>query len=240
MTVEAEIVSTGTAADPADSLPPRQDLIVGHEHDLREIATAIRGRLNGIRENMISIGRDLHRAKALVTHGQWMPWLRAEFDMTARTAENYMNLTERLGDRFETVSNLRLGTIYRIVSRSTPDDVLDAVIARATSEAGLTDADAIAMVAASSPARQPKLAARTEAVEPATPEAADADCKVPEAGSRPKPPVDPLNDWTGQAAALLTTQIKDRGRLKTLTYLLPRADIDLLVCRILDHLTPAA
>lgn len=238
MTVEAQIVSAGTAVDPADSLPPRQDPIGGHEHDLHEIAKAIRGRLNGIRENMIAIGRDLHRAKALVAHGQWMPWLRAEFDMTSRTAENYMNLTERLGDRFETVSNLRLRTIYRIVSRSTPNDVLDAVIARATSEAGLTDADAIAMVAASRPARQLTLAAQTAAVEP-TAEAADVDCKVTEAGHRPKPPIDPLNDWTGQAAILLTTQIKDKARLKTLTHLLPRADIELLVCRILDYLTPA-
>ena len=128
MTVEFEdqrgiAASADALAGPAS---PSQELALGHRDDLEEIAIAVRGRMIGIREDVIAIGRDLLRAKALLEYGQWMPWLRAEFNMTSRTAENYMNLAERLGYRFETLSNLGwrpctgLSRAPRLMLSSTP------------------------------------------------------------------------------------------------------------------------
>src|SRR5262245_8731129 len=87
--------------DEADPAPPSGELTPALGGEVDKIAVAVRGRLNRIRQEIVAIGRDLHRAKALLNRGQWMPWLSAEFGMTARTAENYMNVAERFGEKFE-------------------------------------------------------------------------------------------------------------------------------------------
>lgn len=229
MSVELEnhtgtIEAVDTGADPMSS---SRELAHGDDEEVDKIAVAVRGRLNRVRQEIVAIGRDLHRAKALLKRGQWMPWLRAEFGMSVRTAENYMNVAERLGEKFVSLASLRLETAYKLAARSTPCAVVEAVLARASSGEGLSDADAAAMLPKAGPPRSPRPAPAT------APVATDTLIK-------PKPPVDPLNDWTTQASALLTTQIKEKARLRTLTHLLPRCDIELLVAKILDYLAPAS
>ena len=53
----------------------------------RETANQIRRRLKW---TFIDTGRDLLAVKNRLTHGQFGAWLKAEFDMTDRTAERYM------------------------------------------------------------------------------------------------------------------------------------------------------
>jgi hypothetical protein len=57
----------------------------------------------------------LIEAKAACEHGEWLPWLEAEFDRGVDTAERYMNVA-RLEDRFRNLRNLRVtrGIVYRL------------------------------------------------------------------------------------------------------------------------------
>ncbi len=43
-------------------------------------------------KHAITAGEKLTEAKALVNHGEWLPWLEANFDGSERTARNYMRL----------------------------------------------------------------------------------------------------------------------------------------------------
>jgi hypothetical protein len=56
--------------------------------------------------NVVAIGALLLEAKE-VEHGDWLPWLAANFGGTARTAQNYMNAA-RFGARYEPGSHLKL------------------------------------------------------------------------------------------------------------------------------------
>jgi hypothetical protein len=226
MAVEPENhVGAIEAVDPgADPVPPSGALTHDLGEEVDNIAVAVRGRLTRVRQEVVAIGRDLHRAKAMLKRGQWLPWLSAEFGMTARTAENYMNVADRFGEKFESLSNLRLETAYKLAARSTPDEVINKVMALAASQEGLKDADAAELMRQSE-RRPPK----TQAMAPVAGDTA----------TRAKPHADPLNDWTSQAFDLLKAQMKDKPRLKTLATLLRRADIDSLLDRIDRYLVAA-
>ncbi|MHB2166480.1 DUF3102 domain-containing protein [Alsobacter sp. R-9] len=223
MSVEPEnhSVPIGTAELRADEMQPSGALAHDLPGEVESIATAVRGRLNRVRQEIVAIGRDLHRAKDLLKRGQWLPWLNAEFGMTARTAENYMNVAERFGSKFERLSNLRLETAYKLAARSTPDEVINKVLALAASQKGVRDADATELMRQSG--RAPS---KTRSPAPATAETT----------TRAKSPVDPMNDWTSQAFDLLRAQMKDKPRLKTLATLLRRADIESLIDKIDSYL----
>ena len=60
------------------------------------------------RTNVFDVGDLLIEAKAQCEHGDWIPWLDAEFDWSVDTAENYMRVAE-LGAKFRNLRNLKLG-----------------------------------------------------------------------------------------------------------------------------------
>jgi Protein of unknown function (DUF3102) len=53
-------------------------------------AERIRGRL---RAAFIETGRDLLAQKAALGHGQFLPWVEAEFGMSARSAQELMSIS---------------------------------------------------------------------------------------------------------------------------------------------------
>ena len=42
--------------------------------------------------SIIEIGRRLNEAKAQLSHGEWLPWLREKVDLSERSAQNFMRL----------------------------------------------------------------------------------------------------------------------------------------------------
>src|SRR6266576_461024 len=57
----------------------------------------------------IRAGELLHEAKALVRHGEWLPWLQAHFAGSERTAQNYMRVAvayPQLASKTATVADL--------------------------------------------------------------------------------------------------------------------------------------
>lgn len=49
-------------------------------------------------ESILSIGQGLLEAKALLSHGEWLPWLTEQVDFSEATAQNYMKLARRFSN----------------------------------------------------------------------------------------------------------------------------------------------
>lgn len=80
--------------------------------------------------DVVEIGTALVRAKEAVGHGNFGPWIRAEFNWTERTAQNFMAVAERFGTNAKCVSHLPLATVYRLAAPGTPDLVREKIVAR--------------------------------------------------------------------------------------------------------------
>lgn len=76
----------------------------------------------------VDIGRELLAMKERLPHGQFLPWLEAEFSYSRRTATNLMQVAETFGDKWETVAHLPAGILYQLAAPSTPVTVRDMVV----------------------------------------------------------------------------------------------------------------
>ena len=76
----------------------------------------------------------LRRAKELLGHGYFLPWLKAEFRWSERTARNYMSLADHFQGKTANFADLDLGTARELIDA--PAEVSDPIMRRA--EAGET------------------------------------------------------------------------------------------------------
>ena len=69
--------------------------------------------------DIIEIGRDLIETKKALGHGNFLPWIEAEFGMGYASASNFMNVAEEFGDRLLTVgaSSPRSDGSYTLIPR---------------------------------------------------------------------------------------------------------------------------
>jgi hypothetical protein len=80
----------------------------------------------------VEIGEGLLKAKELLGHGNFLPWLAAEFRWSERTAQSYMTLAEHFQGKTAKFADLDLGTARALIKA--PTEVRDEIFARA--EAG--------------------------------------------------------------------------------------------------------
>jgi hypothetical protein len=90
------------------------------------------------RVHIVETGRELTTMKASLGHSTFLKWISAEFDMTNRTAENYMNAARLLIGKSETVSNLPPSTLYRLASKSAPTAIVESILAEVEAGALMT------------------------------------------------------------------------------------------------------
>jgi hypothetical protein len=91
-------------------------------------------------EGIIEVGQDLLGVKEALPHGQFGPWLRAEFGWTERTARNFMAVAEAFGPKTEIISDLRIDptAAYLLAAPSAPDEAREAAVERAESGERIT------------------------------------------------------------------------------------------------------
>ena len=123
--------------------------------ELRAVAVRIKDRFQSSVKEAIEIGRDLLAAKAILGHGNFMPWLEIEFRWTDRTAANYMLAAEHFSSKSETVSNLPLATVYRLAAKSTPPEVRSLVLNRLAAGEHLDPIEIKHIVQDAKPERKP-------------------------------------------------------------------------------------
>lgn len=107
----------------------------------RAAAERIRGRMQLAAESIIEVGRELIEQKKALGHGNFLPWIEAEFGMSADTAHNYMRVTNVYGDKFGTVRNLAPTALYALAAPSTPPEVREQVEERASKGEKVTAAE---------------------------------------------------------------------------------------------------
>jgi hypothetical protein len=103
---------------------------------VQSAADRIRQSLKRTIESIIEVGNDLIAVKEVLPHGQFGPWLRAEFAWTERTAQNFIAVAERFGPKTEIISDLRIDptAAYLLAAPSAPDEARQVAVERA--EAG--------------------------------------------------------------------------------------------------------
>ncbi|MBR1149056.1 DUF3102 domain-containing protein [Bradyrhizobium sp. JYMT SZCCT0428] len=94
---------------------------------LRAEAGRIRKLLKATVPTIIEVGRSLIEVKAQLDHGKF----GAECGFSLSSAENYMRVAERFGDKIATVANLSPTTVYRLAKKSTPPSIVEAALQRA-------------------------------------------------------------------------------------------------------------
>lgn len=82
-------------------------------------------------DDLMRIGQRLIEVKEQLEHGQFEEWCATEFQMTARTARNMMNVAKVFGDKTETVSVLSDSAMYLLAAPSTPEEARVEVIEQA-------------------------------------------------------------------------------------------------------------
>jgi hypothetical protein len=96
---------------PKTELVPREV-----EVEARADAALIKGLMRRTAEDVITIGQALIRQKAALPHGSFLPWIDSEYEMTARTSQNFMRVAEQFGAKYETVSHLAPKALYELAS----------------------------------------------------------------------------------------------------------------------------
>jgi hypothetical protein len=116
---------------------------------VRATAERIRQKVKQTLEDLIAVGNDLLAVKAALPHGQFGPWLEAEFGWTDRMARNFMAVAERFGPKAEMISDWAIAptAAYMLAAPSTPGEARREAIARAEAGEQITTSVAREIVA---------------------------------------------------------------------------------------------
>src|SRR5215831_3587863 len=102
------------AKQPKGELVP---VVVGFNYDVLEAKVAeqvrssadrIRERVKKTVEDIIEVGNDLLAVKEKLPHGQFGPWLKAEFGWGERMAQNFISVAEQFGAKSEIIADLTI------------------------------------------------------------------------------------------------------------------------------------
>ena len=115
----------------------------------------IRIRMKRTAEDIIEIGRDLISVKERLGHGQFLPWIEAEFGMGEHSARNFMRVAEKFGGQIENYS--RFSPTVLIAMATAPPDVITQVEAKAAAGEDVSVAE-IARLKAEHKAKETALA----------------------------------------------------------------------------------
>jgi hypothetical protein len=104
-------------------------------------ADAIRMCGRRVVSEIAEIGQHLTEAKALVSHGGWLPWLEREFKWTDETARRFMNVYEASKSHNLLDLDIPLSGLYLLAAPSTPRGAVNEVINNAKNGEKVTVAD---------------------------------------------------------------------------------------------------
>lgn len=91
---------------------------------VQERAEAIRGIARQTAENVVRIGEHLVAVKERLGHGNWLPWLEAEFGWTDRTAERFIQVYKLVkSDKLSNLPAFEVSALYLLAAPGTPEPV---------------------------------------------------------------------------------------------------------------------
>lgn len=117
-------------SEPVTLFPVSQPTEMELEAFFAAHAEAIRVLAKRTAADIIEIGQRLIAVKAKKNHGEWLRWLKDEFNWTQPTAFNYMHVAEAFGSKLSTLDNLTidLGALYLLARDDVGEEVRDKII----------------------------------------------------------------------------------------------------------------
>lgn len=93
--------------------------------EAKAAARLIHKHMLNTKTSIFEIGRELRAIKEKMKHGEFGKWIAAEFDMSNRTAQRYMNVAERFDGKQELMKALSVNVIHALAAPSTPAGFTD-------------------------------------------------------------------------------------------------------------------
>jgi hypothetical protein len=87
-------------------------------------------------QNIWRIGQILTEVKAQLPHGEFRDWIKKQFDWERSTADNFMNVFERI--KCPNFEHFQLSALYLLAKPSTPEPVREAAVERAAGGEAIT------------------------------------------------------------------------------------------------------
>ena len=140
-------------------------VIVGFNYDLLETKVAekvrssadrIRERVKKTVEDIIDVGNDLLAVKEALPHGQFGPWLKAEFGWSERSAQNFMSVAERFKSAKFADLPIQPSAAYLLAAPAVPDEARQVAVEKAEAGEEITFATAREIVAEAKKKRRPR------------------------------------------------------------------------------------
>ncbi|TPM61110.1 DUF3102 domain-containing protein [Mesorhizobium sp. B2-2-4] len=85
--------------------------------------------IDGMLASRVEIGREFIAVKAKLEHGEFGKWIAAEFDMTDRTAQNFMNAATAVQEH-QVLAVLPDKALYLLGAKGTPSDVIEKAVTK--------------------------------------------------------------------------------------------------------------
>jgi hypothetical protein len=123
---------------------------------VRCCADRIRRRIKQAVEDIIEVGNDLLAVKEALEHGQFGPWLKAEFGWSERTAQNFMSVAERFNSANFAELPIQPSAAYLLAAPAVPDEARQVAVEKAEAGEEITFATAREIVAEAKKKRRPR------------------------------------------------------------------------------------
>lgn len=127
------------------SIVPDDDVslavIATDDNFIRDAAFRIRLRLERTQADIIEIGRDLIAVKERLGHGEFGPWIKTEFGMSADMASRFMNVARNMADQIPHGAEFAPSVLYELAAPSTSQEVRDVVEAKVAAGEKITAPD---------------------------------------------------------------------------------------------------
>lgn len=94
---------------------------------VQQKADETHGLLKRTAEHIVHIGQNLKAVKEKLPHGQFLPWLEKEFEMSRWTAQHFIRVAEKLEDKWRNFHHLPVSVLYELAAPSTSDGILEQV-----------------------------------------------------------------------------------------------------------------
>lgn len=145
--------------------PKGELVVIGFNYDLletkladkvRTAADRIRDRIKKTVEDIIEVGSDLLAVKEALPHGQFLPWLKAEFGWSERSAQNFMNVAEQFKSAKIADLPIQPSAAYFLAAPSVPDEARQKAVEKAEAGEEITFAAAREIVADARKKKRPR------------------------------------------------------------------------------------
>ena len=116
-----------------DSVPAQ------NRDEVHRLTKSLKGAVGRNFAVIVEIGDSLWKAKELVGHGNFLPWLQAEFRWSERTARNYMTIAAHFQGKTANFADIDLTTASKLIAA--PAEVRDEIFKRAKAGEAVSKAE---------------------------------------------------------------------------------------------------